>query len=117
MNRKELEEAGLIYQQNERRKRLLILKSKVFTTQEERKRLQQDLQHMADQPVLLLPAYVDVAEERGYWIDKKDTDYAGGSYSECSNCGMKYSHGAYFEPWMFRHCPTCGRKMEVDEDE
>lgn len=117
MNRKELEDAGLVYPQAERRKNLIILKMNVFTTPEERSRLRQELQQAADRPVLLLPACVDVADLKGFWNDKEDPGYSGGGYTECSICGQRYSWGAYHEPREFRHCPGCGHQMEVEEEE
>lgn len=117
MNRKELEDAGLIYQKNNPKGHLLVLKTNVFTTGAEREKLRLELQAAAEQPVLLLPACVDVVDRRERWIDKQDAGYSGGGYSECSCCGMRYSWGAYFEPNMFRHCPTCGSRMEIKDHE
>ena len=117
MNRKELEDAGLLYQINNSKEHLLVLKTKVFMTRKEREQLRLELQAEADRPVLLLPACVDVASRRGRWIDKKDHEYSGGGYTACSVCGQRYSWGAYHEPQEFRHCPRCGHQMEVEEDE
>lgn len=68
-----------------------------------------------NEPIILLPAGFDIAYAPAKWIDKEDPDYSGGGYSECQNCGARFSWGAYHEPQEFRHCPTCGRRMEINE--
>lgn len=48
---------------------------------------------------------------KGEWIEKTDKDYCGGGYWECSECGMRYSFGAYHEVDEFNFCPKCGHPM------
>lgn len=112
MNRKELEDAGLIYRKSEP----IIIKTDRILTQEELLKLKKEFEKSGSS-IILLPAGFDLAETPAKWIDKKDPDYSGGGYSQCENCGARFSWGAYHEPQEFRHCPMCGHRMEVEEDE
>ena len=85
-------------------------------TQEELLKLKKEFEKSGSS-IILLPAGFDLAETPAKWIYKKDPDYSGGGYSQCENCGARFSWGAYHEPQEFRHCPMCGHRMEVEEDE
>lgn len=92
----------------------IIIKTDRLLTKEERLRFQKEFEE-ARSSILLLPAGFDLADMPAKWIDKEDPDYSGGGYSQCENCGAKFSWGAYHEPQEFRHCPMCGHRMEVEE--
>lgn len=50
----------------------------------------------------------------GRWIVKKDKYWKGEAVCACSECRYGFAMGAYFEPDLWRFCPMCGAKMEVD---
>ena len=52
--------------------------------------------------------------ERDKWIVEDDPTWCGGAVCKCSACGYGFAMGAYFEPDLWRFCPMCGAKMEVD---
>ena len=110
--RKALEDGGLIYRKSEP----IIVKTDRILTQEELLKLKKEFEKSGSS-IILLPAGFDLAETPAKWIYKKDPDYSGGGYSQCENCGARFSWGAYHEPQEFRHCPMCGHRMEVEEDE
>lgn len=117
MNRKELEEAGLIYPAQPQRMPLIIKYNGIFLNREDRDRIREELEQTAGCKTVLLPPGFDLVTAPGRWIARTDKAYAGGGYMECSVCGQRYSWGAYHEPQEFRHCPRCGHQMEVEEDE
>lgn len=114
-----MSDQNLFYQQLEKdgfvkKNEPIIIKTDRILTQKERLRLQKEFEE-AGSSIILLPAGFDIAEQPAKWIDKEDPDYSGGGYSQCQNCGARFSWGAYHEPQEFRHCPTCGRRMEINE--
>lgn len=112
MNRKELEDAGLLYRKSEP----IIIKTDRILTQEELLKLKKEFEK-AGSSIILLPAGFELVDEPGKWIEKEADGYHGGGYTECSVCGQRYSWGGYFEVNGFRYCPRCGHRMEVKEDE
>lgn len=110
MNRKELEDAGLIYP-----KMPIIIKANSYLTEKDREEIRKKFEAAAKWPTLILPLGFDVAMRVGRWHDKTDKNYAGDGYTECSVCGDRYSWGAYFEANNFRYCPKCGARMHPDK--
>lgn len=117
MNRKELEDAGLLYPKSEPKKTIIIKYSGVSLSQEWRDRIRAEIEQAGDITAILLPPGFELAENLGQWKEKEDDVYHGGGYTECSVCGQRYSWGGYFEANEFRYCPRCGHRMEVEEDE
>lgn len=52
----------------------------------------------------------------GNWFNFNNPLYSGGGYTVCSNCGMRFSFGAYHEVFEFKYCPWCGAQMNGGED-
>lgn len=115
--RKTLEDAGLLYLKSEPKKTIIIKYSGVSLSQEWRDRIRAEIEQAGDIKAILLPPGFELAENLGQWKEKEDPDYSGGGYTACSVCGQRYAWGAYHEPQEFRHCPRCGHRMEVEEDE
>lgn len=116
MNRKELEDAGMVYRQAEPPRMPLIIKySGVFLNREERDKIREEIKEAAGCKAVLLPPGFDLATASGRWIDRTDKEYVGGGYTECSVCGDRLSWGAYFEANNFRYCPKCGARMHPDK--
>ena len=96
-----------------------VIRPRCFLRKEEIKKVLEEIEKQRETGVILVPNAFDViplAKYSGRWIEKENLEYSGGGYTECSNCGQRYSWGAYFEVSGFKHCPRCGSKMEVDTE-
>ena len=40
----------------------------------------------------------------------------GAEYTVCPYCGYMLNNKYYFEPYIFMHCPNCGRHVGVAEE-
>lgn len=40
----------------------------------------------------------------------------GAEYTVCPYCGYMLNNKYYFEPYIFKHCPNCGRQVGVAKE-
>lgn len=71
-------------------------------------------------PTLNAPATkpVSIVREKAHWKPKDNKDPFLAVRFECSHCGCEISNDWDYEPPddMWNYCPSCGRKMDGEED-